>query len=143
MKAFLYYTHTGTGEKIAEYLKNKGYEPIKIETEAKLPKKFFFLMMKGGFISGIHKRYPYKEVDLSKYDEVVFGTPIWNSTIAAPFNKVLDDHKEKGKKVILYSGGGKVKKAVKYLDEKYGLKEVYSIVSSKNIEEELQKLEDF
>lgn len=40
-KIFIYYSLTGNGDEVANYLKNKGYDTRKIEVEKPLPNNFF------------------------------------------------------------------------------------------------------
>ena len=55
-KLFIYYTLSGNGDIVSDYLKEKGVDIRKIETNYKLSKHMFFAMMKGGFRALIGKK---------------------------------------------------------------------------------------
>jgi flavodoxin len=62
-------------------------------------------------------------VDFTKYDLIVFGTPIWASKFAPVFNTFFQEQNIKDKKVILFCchGGGKEGKAfLKFKEELKG-----------------------
>ena len=91
MKYFIYFSLSGNGDFIAEKLKEKGYEPIKVEMIKPIKKVGFFSMMKYGFKAGLSKREKIKplNLDLKEDDEVIIGSPIWNDRLATPINTVL------------------------------------------------------
>ena len=114
-KIFIYYSLTGNGDEVAKYLKDKRIDIRKVETKEPLPKSMFLSILTGGFKAGIG--YKDKLLDfnpnISNYDEVIIGSPLWNDRLSCPINTVLDEIDFVGKKVtfILYSGSGKTKKA--------------------------------
>lgn len=144
-KLFIYYTLSGSGDVVANYLSEKGVDVRKIETNYKLSKHMFPAMMKGGFhaLTGKKAKLINYNNDLSNYDEVIIGSPIWNSRLTPPINTVLRDTDLSNKKVtfILYSGGGKGKKATKKLSKKYPNATIINIKQPKNNSEELKKIE--
>ena len=44
-KLFIYYSLTGSGEVVANAMKEKGYELRKVTEKKKMPKKFFFMIL--------------------------------------------------------------------------------------------------
>ena len=48
---FVYYSYTGNGDIVADYLKEKGIEIRQVVRKKKLPKSFFLGMMAGGFLA--------------------------------------------------------------------------------------------
>ena len=55
-RLFVYFSHTGNGDVVAEYLKDKTVDIRKVIRKKRLPKSFFWGMMTGGFLAGIkHK----------------------------------------------------------------------------------------
>ena len=144
-KLFIYYSLSGNGDYIADYLKEKGLDVRKIETSYKLSRHMFPAMMKGGFHALIGKKAKLINYnnDLSNYDEIFIGSPIWNSRLTLPINTVLRDTNLDDKKVtfILYSGGGMGKKATKKLSKKYPNSKIINIKQPKKYNEELNKLE--
>ena len=114
-KLLIYYSLSGNGDAVADALKAKGYEIRKVEPNKVPPKKFFFQILQCGFNAGRRYCEPLKnyDADVSAYDEIVIGSPVWNGRLSCPINTVLKDTDLKGKKVtfVLYSGSGEAKKA--------------------------------
>ena len=114
-KLFLYYSLSGNGDFVADVLKENGFDVRKVEPSKKPPKKFFFQILHGGFNAGRQYCEPLKDydADVSAYDEVVIGSPVWNGRLSCPINTVLRDTDLSGRKVsfVLYSGSGEAKKA--------------------------------
>lgn len=114
-KLFIYYTLSGNGDFAAECLKDNGFAIRKVETAKKPPKSCFFQILQGGFNAGRRYCEPLKpyDTDVSAFDEVVVGSPVWNGRLSCPVNTVLRDVDFAGRKVtfVLYSGSGEAKKA--------------------------------
>ena len=101
-KIFIYYSLTGNGDAVAEYLNKKGYDTRKVITKEPLPNNFILRILSGGFkatISHKDKLIDFNN-DIKKYDKVVIGSPIWNSRISSPINTVLNNLDLKNKKLI-------------------------------------------
>ena len=143
-KLFIYYTLSGNGDIVSDYLKEKGVDIRKIETNYKLSKHMFFAMMKGGFHALIVKKAKLINYnnDISNYDEIIIGSPIWNSRLTPPINTVLKDTDLKDKKLtfIFYSGGGASKKASKKVNKLYNNPTIINLKQPKKYNEELKKL---
>ena len=143
MKIFIYYSLTGNGDEIADYLKDKA-DIRKVEVDKKdiLPKNMFFRIMTGGFKALIN--YKDKLVnfdnDISKYSEVIIGSPVWNGKLSSPINSVLDKLDLSNKKVtfILYSGSG-TSNVDKKLITKYNAK-VINIKEPKKDKESIKNI---
>ncbi len=144
-KLFIYYTLSGNGDVVSNCLKEKGYDVRKVETKYKLSRHMFFAMMKGGFHALIGKKAKLINYDnnINDYDEIIIGSPIWNSRLTPPINTVLKNTDLSNKKLtfILYSGGGFGKKATKKLSKKYPNSTIINIKQPKKYMEELKKLE--
>ena len=143
-KLFLYYTHTGNGDVVAEVFKKKGYEIRKFDTVKKLPKSFFWSMMVGGFQAATNKKaklLPFDQ-DISAYEEVVIGSPIWNAKFTPALNALLAtlDFSSKKLSFVFYSGSGEGKKAVERLEKEYPNASYVFLKSPKEHPEELKKL---
>ena len=115
MKYFVYFSWSGNGDFIANYLKEKGYEPVKIETLKPLGKVNFFRILKYGFKAMGAKKTPIKDIvlDLKEDDQVIIGSPIWNDRLSTPINTVLGqfDFNKEATKFILYPAGETTKKS--------------------------------
>ena len=121
-KIFIYYSLTGNGDEVANYLKDKQIDIRKVLTKEPLPKNMILSILTGGFKAGINYKDKLDNFNpnISEYDEVIIGSPIWNDRLACPINTVLDEIDLVGKKItfILYSGSGKAKKATEKINEK-------------------------
>ena len=122
MKYFIYFSLSGNGDFIAEKLKEKGYEPVRVEMVKSIKKVGFFTMMKYGFKAGLSKKEKIKDLNLSikEDDEVIIGSPIWNDRLATPINTVLSilSLNKKTTRFIVYPAGetaNKVKNQLKKL----------------------------
>ena len=133
------------GSYLAEFLLEKGYEVRKVETVKSLPKNFFFGMLAGGFQAGTKKKAKLKEFDydISAYDEVVIGSPIWNGRIAPAINTVLANINFESKELsfVFYAGSGEGKYALKRINKEYPNARSVFLKQPKDYPEELNKLD--
>lgn len=122
-RIFIYYSLTGNGDIIAEYLKKKNTDIRKVESIEELSKNKILRILQGGFLAGINHKSKLKDFDnnIDKYQEVIIGSPIWNGKLSCPINTVLDKLDLENKKItfILYSGSGNAPKTEKKLKELY------------------------
>ena len=126
MKYFIYFSASGNGDLIAEYLKGLDYTPIKVEMVKPIKKVGFFAILKYGFRAGANKKEKIKELnlDLKEDDQVVIGSPIWNDRLSTPINTLLSkyDFNKEMTKFILYPAGEGTNKSLLQL-EKLGFKQ--------------------
>ena len=119
MKYFVYFSWSGNGDFIASFLKERGYEPVKIETLKPLGKVNFFRILKYGFKAMGAKKTPIKEVnlELKEDDLVIVGSPIWNDRLSTPINSVLSqfEFNKENTKFILYPAGEDTKKSLEQI----------------------------
>ena len=143
-KLFIYYSYTGNGDVVANYLKDHGYDLRAVVRKKSLPKSFFWGVMTGGFLAGIKHKDKLVDfnADVSDYDEVVIGSPVWNGRFASPLNTVLSRVDLSGKKLafVLYSGSGEAEKAVKRIAKEYPFASTYILKEPKKYNDELQRL---
>jgi len=122
-KIFIYYSLSGNGDEVAAYLKNKNIDIRKVETNKPLPNNVVLRILSGGFLAGINHKDKLDNFNsnISEYDEVIIGSPIWNDRLSCPINTVLDEIDLVGKKTIfiLYSGNGYAKKAQEKINSEY------------------------
>ena len=144
-KIFIYYSLTGNGDIVADYLKSKNYDIRKVETSEVLPNNFILRILTGGYKAMINyeDRLNNFNNDISDYDEVVIGSPIWNSRLSSPINTMLKELNLKDKKVsfVFYSGSGKSKKATEFINKNYIGSKVINIKEPLKNKNELKKLE--
>ena len=143
-KIFIYFSETGNGDVVADYLNDNGYEIRKVEAKKKLPKVMFFQMMVGGFQAATNKKPKLLDFDtnIDKYDEVVIGSPIWFDRLAAPTNTMLDiiDLSDKKVSFILYSGGGTNINGNKKINELFKDVKIIELKQPNNNKKELDKI---
>ena len=146
MKLFLYYSFTGNGDYLASLLKDKGYEIRKVTEKKKMPKSFFFGMLVGGFRAGMRQKAKLVDYnpDVSEYDEIVIGSPIWNGRFPPVLNSILalTDFSNKKVTFLFYSGSGEGPKAVKRIDKEYPGSKVIFLKEPKKYPDELNKLNE-
>ena len=142
-KLFIYYSLSGNGDIVADYLKDKKIEIRKVNIAYKFPKSFFLRIMVGGFKALIN----YKEkiidfdYDISKYDEILIGSPIWNDRLSTPISTILDKLDLQNKKItfILYSGSGKNIKATEFINKNYNAR-IINLKDPKKNKDEIKKI---
>ncbi len=144
-KIFIYYSNSGNGDVVKSFYEKQGYDIRKVEAKRGLPKSFFWQMMLGGMLAGFNHKAKLKNFnyDISEYDEVVIGSPIWNGKFACPINTLLKNIKLDNKKLtfVLYSGSGSAPKTVKKINKKYSAK-VVELKEPKKYPDNLKKLEE-
>ena len=125
MKYFIYFSASGNGDFIASFLKEKGYEIVKVETLKPFGKVNFFRILKYGFRAGAQKREKIKDInlELKEDDIVVIGSPIWNDRLSTPINTVLDKiaFNKESTKFIVHPAGDSAKKVFEQI-KKLGFK---------------------
>ena len=143
-KIFIYYSRSGNGDIVANKYNELGFTIRKVETKYKLSKNLFLACMKGGFHALIGRKPKLINYDnnVSEFDEVFIGSPIWNGRIACPINTVLKNTNLDNKKLtfVLYSGSGEANNAIKKINKKYPNAEVIVLKEPKSVEKELEKL---
>ncbi len=113
----VYYSLSGNTEeaakKIAEAL---DADLMRLETVKEMPKSFAAQIIVGGgqvMMKYVPKLKDYDK-DINSYDEIILGSPIWNSKGVPAVNAFLEDKVAAGKVTSLFflSGGGEVKKGL-------------------------------
>ncbi len=143
-KIFIYYSLSGNGDVVANYLKEKKVTISKVIPEKQLPNNMVLRIIKGGFLAGINHKDKLVDFnnDVSDYDEVIIGSPIWNGKLSCPINTVLDslDLKEKKITFILYSGSGEAPKTEEILKERFKTCRIIHLKEPKNNREVLSEV---
>jgi len=111
----VFYSLDGNTEFIAGILANKlQADLVKLELEKPYAvegfKKYFLLGMRAVFNS--KPKLANENIDISRYDNIVIGTPIWAGSPSAPINSFVKQYEFSNKKVALFvcSGGPGVEK---------------------------------
>ena len=145
-KLFIYYSLTGNGDFVADFLEKKGFDLRKVTEKSKAPKSFFLRVFVGGFRASLNlkgKLVDYNS-NIDDYDEIVVGTPVWNGKFPPAINSVLaqTDFKDKKLPFIFYSGSGDVPAINDKLVAMYPNAIVRYLKEPKSHEQELDKLDN-
>lgn len=122
-RIIVYYSLSGnTEEAVKDIAKKLECDTLKIDTVKPMPKAFFAQILVGGGQVAMNKIPEIKPIDkdMSEYDEIFIGTPIWNSKGVPAVNTFLTDESvcKKVTGLIITSGGGSIDKCVKALESK-------------------------
>ena len=143
-KLFIYYSLTGNGDLIAKKFEEKGYEIRKVTEKKEMPKKFFWMVLGGGFRAGLGLKGKLVDYDndISKFDSVVIGSPIWNGRFPPAMNSVLalTNFFNKNLTFVFYSGSGEGKKAENRVKKEFPNALIVFLQEPKKYEKELEKL---
>lgn len=136
----VYYSLSGNTENAATMIAEKlGADIVKVDTVKAMPKSFAAQILVGGgqvAMNVVPKIKPLK-VDVNTYDEIILGTPIWNSKGVPAINAFLKDKTaaEKVTSVFTLSGGGESKKCMDALEAQLpNLKHSVSLLDKKHVD---------
>ena len=134
----VYYSLSGNTEAAAKKIAEKlGADMLRLDTEKAMPKSFAARILVGGgqvMMNYIPKLKPV-EKDPAGYDEIILGSPIWNSKGVPAINAFLQDEKAAAKVTSLFflSGGGDTKKGLEAITKKLpNLKHTVSLLDKKH-----------
>ena len=142
-KLFIYYSFSGNGDVVAEYLSKK-VDVYKVVPKKPLSNNKFLGILAGGFKALINYKDKLNNFDsnIDDYDEVVIGSPIWNARLSSPINTVLNELNLKDKKLsfILYSGSGTSPKATELIKKNWPEAYIVDLKNPKKNKDEIEKL---
>ena len=116
-KIVVFYSLSGNTEEAARILAQKlDAELLKLETVKPMPKRFAAQILVGGgqvMMRHIPKLKPLGK-DVNGYDEIILGSPIWNSKGVPAINAFLQDEAAAARVTALFflSGGGETEKGL-------------------------------
>ena len=118
-----YYSLTGNTEEAVKQIAEKlNCDTLKIDTVKPMPKSFFARILVGGgqVARNVIPEIQSVEKDLSIYDEIFIGTPVWNRKGVPAVNAFLLDENvcKKVTGLIITSGCGDIKKCADALEKK-------------------------
>ena len=155
MIAIVYYSMSGNTEYVAKHIAERlGADLIKIEPKKDYPDKGFIKFFWGGkcAVMGEKPKLEEYEFDASKYDLVIFGSPVWASRFSPPIRSFVNENKEKliGKNIAAfacYAGSG-AEKALERLKEYIGVENFNASLclidpKDKKSEEKDKKIDEF
>ncbi len=151
----VYYSLEGNTEYVVDRIKAK----LDADALRLVPKKAYSTKGAAKFIwggkSAIMQEKPALEeyeIDLTKYDRIIFGFPVWASTFTPPIRTFINDNREalSGKRFAAFacqSGNGAEKafeKLEKYLDETaFDQTAVFIDPKNRQTDETDSKIDDF
>ena len=120
-RIIVYYSLSGNTEEAVKTIAEKiNCDILKIDTVKAMPKSFAARIIVGGGQVAMNKIPAIQPIDkdLSVYDEIFIGTPIWNSKGVPAINSFLRDNDicKKVTGLIITSGGGDIDKCVTALE---------------------------
>ncbi len=143
-KVFIYYSNTGNGDIVANKLSSYNIAIKKICSNYKLSSNLFIAMLTGGFKAIFNRNVKIKDFDfnISEYDEVIIGSPIWADRLSAPINSLLKklDLSDKKVSLILYSGGEEIIRAIDQVKFFCPNASIITLHEPKKNDSELEKL---
>lgn len=145
-KLFLYSSFTGSGDSVSKEFEKAGFELRKVIEKKRFPKSFFWSVMSGGFRAGLGlkgKLVNY-DSDVSSFDKIVIGSPIWNGRFPPVMNAVLKQTNFEGKDVsfVFYSGSGEGKKAEERVKNEFPSAKIIFLKEPKKYKDELNKIKE-
>ena len=134
----VYYSLTGNTEEAANRISEElNADLLRLETVKDMPKSFAARILVGGgqvMLNRIPELKPI-DVDVASYDEIILGSPIWNSKGVPAVNAFLKDEDAAAKVTALFfsSGGGDVKKGLDAITKSLpNLKNTVSLLDRKH-----------
>lgn len=118
----VFYSLEGNTKYIANALAGQLHaEILELSTAKKYPTKGVQKYLWGGksVFMGEKPKLTNQNIDLSIYDNIVIGTPVWAGSFASPINTFIHQYNVKNKKVALFAchGGGGAKKCFQKIKE--------------------------
>ena len=145
-KLFLYSSFTGNGDFVSKEFEKAGFELRKAVEKKKFPKSFFWSIMSGGFRAsfGVKGKLVNYDNDVSKYEKIVIGSPIWNGRFPPVMNAVLKetDFSNKDLTFVFYSGSGEGKKAEERVKKEFPSAKILFLKDPKKYPDNLKKLKE-
>ena len=147
----VYYSLSGNTEEAAKKIAERlGADILKLQTKKPMPKSFAAQIFVGGgqvMFNHIPELMPY-EKDIDAYDEIILGSPIWNSKGVPAVNAFLKDESCAKKVTALFflSAGGDTKKGLEAITKKLpNLKTTVSLLDKKQMasRDNDEKIEEF
>lgn len=119
----VYYSLSGNTEEAAKKIADAlGADTLKLETKKAMPKSFAARILVGGgqVMTGHIPELKPLEKDPGEYDEIILGSPIWNSKGVPAVNAFLADGSAAKKVTALFflSAGGETKKGLEAITKK-------------------------
>jgi len=102
-KLIVYYSRTGTTKKVAEILSVKMQADL-VEVIDMQDRSGLSGYVRSGYEAVMKKSVPIKPLgrDLSSYDLIIVGTPVWAGTMSTPIRTFLQENRDSIKRVAFF-----------------------------------------
>jgi flavodoxin len=144
----VYFSFTGSTKSIAEKIaETLGADIMELKTSKNYPTEGFRKYFWGGksVIFGEKPELTNEHIDLSQYDTIIIGTPVWAGSFTPPIKSFISQYKIQGKRIALFAshaGGGAQKCFTKLKKELSGnefIGEIDFVEPKKSLEENLSE----
>lgn len=113
----VYFSFEGNTKLIAETIaETVGADLAELKTSKEYPKQGFQKFFWGGrsVLFGEKPELTNSPIDLSRYDTIMIGTPVWVGSFVPPLKTFLSKYRITGKRIALFAchGGGGAKKCM-------------------------------
>ena len=105
----VYYSFDGNTKFIAEKIAGTiSADIIELKTSKKYPTEGFWKYFWGGksVIFGEKPKLINESVDLSRYETIIIGTPVWAGSYTPPVKSFIGQYKLQGKRIALFASHG-------------------------------------
>ena len=118
----VYFSFEGNTKLIAEKIgETLNADVIELKTSKKYPTEGIGKFFWGGksVVFGEKPTLTNESIDLSRYDTIIIGTPVWAGSFAPPIRSFVNDYKIVNKKIAIFAshGGGGAAKCFAKLKE--------------------------
>ncbi|WP_349672320.1 flavodoxin [Lacrimispora sp.] len=118
----VYFSFEGNTKLIAEKIgETLNADVIELKTSKKYPTEGIGKFFWGGksVVFGDKPTLTNESIDLSRYDTIIIGTPVWAGSFAPPIRSFINDYKIVNKKIAIFAshGGGGAAKCFAKLKE--------------------------
>ncbi|MSS08080.1 flavodoxin [Clostridium sp. WB02_MRS01] len=144
----VFFSFTGSTRSIAKKIaETLGADITELKTSKNYPTEGFRKYFWGGksVIFGEKPELINKHIDLSQYDTIIIGTPVWAGSFTPPIKSFISQYKIQGKRIALFAshaGGGAQKCFTKLKKELSGnefIGEIDFAEPKKSLEENLSE----
>ena len=111
----VYFSFDGNTKLIAEKIRETlNADVVELKTSKKYPTEGIGKYFWGGksVVFGDKPTLTNESIDLSRYETIIIGTPVWAGSFAPPIRSFVNDYKIVNKKIAIFAshgGGGAVK----------------------------------
>ena len=122
MRAVVFYSYSGHTKELVSKIKEKyGYDILEIKPVEAYSDNYDEVVERAVDDTKNNYQPEIMDLDISKYNELILGTPVWWYTVASPVNTFLNKYNLKDKTIIpLVTNGGWLGHTIDDIAEKSG-----------------------